>query len=64
MVTGTKSSLGTFTSVRVRVASRRPILEMPMVSIDIIEAGFEQRTRHLSDDGSIRSRSRARFHLP
>jgi hypothetical protein len=31
---------------------------MPMVSIDISEAGFEQRTRHLSDDGSIRSRSR------
>jgi hypothetical protein len=39
---------------------------MPMVSIDISAAGFEQRTRHLSDDGSMRSRSRsrARFHLP
>jgi len=38
--------------------------ETPKMPIDISEARFEQRTPHLSDEGLMRSRSRARFHLP
>jgi hypothetical protein len=40
VVTGKKSFLGTFTSVWVPVASRPPIRETPIVSIDISEARF------------------------